>query len=78
MDVSDILNSVTVIPSQVIGKESQLVGDLNQGNIVPDLTVLKIENIEEVAEDCSGNSRCLRKAFVPKYVVRKGVLKILE
>ena len=78
MEITDIVNAVTVLPCKVIGKDSQLLSDIDKGNVVPDLTVLKIENIEEIAEDCSGNSRILRKAFVPKYVVRKGVLKILE
>lgn len=79
MELDKILKSVTLTPAASIGKhvnssKSDTIGNINGC----DWTVLKLEDVDLSSEDCSGKRRQLKKIFVPKYVVRKGVFKVLE
>ena len=46
--------------------------------IEADVTILKLVDADEVAEDSNGNKRTLTKKIIPIAVFRAGVLYILE
>ena len=72
MEIPEILKAVTVKPASAIGDSAVL------GRVEGDLTVFQLEDCHEAAEDCAGHIQHLKTEFVPKYVVRKGELRILE
>ena len=72
MEIPEILKAVTVKPASAIGDSAVL------GRVEGDLTVFLLEDCHEAAEDCAGHIQHLKTKFVPKYVVRKGELRILE
>ena len=73
MDLKKILASVILTPAKIIGKQSEI------GNISgSDWTVLELVDADLISEDCCGIRKQLKKMFVPRYVVRKGILKVLK
>ena len=81
MSVEQIISAVTINPTVAIGKINKDLDQISQircGEADLDLTVLKLENCNEYANDCAGNSKMLQQLFVPKYVVRKGQLKAIK
>ena len=72
MEIPEIMKAVTVKPASAIGDSAVL------GRVEGDLTVFQLEDCHEAAEDCAGHIQHLKTEFVPKYVVRKGELRILE
>ena len=72
MEIPEILKAVTVKPASAIGDSAVL------GRVEGDLTVFQLEDCHEAAQDCVGHVQHLKTEFVPKYVVRKGELRILE
>ena len=72
METPEIMKAVTVKPASAIGDSAVL------GRVEGDLTVFQLEQCHEAAEDCAGHVQYLKTVFVPKYVVRKGELRILE
>ena len=73
MDLNKILTSVTLTPAKIISKQSE-IGDISGS----DWTVLELVDADLISEDCSGSRKQLKKMFVPRYVVRKGVFKVLK
>ena len=71
MKLEDIISAVTEVPSSVINKSDKENG-VNTCKLTDmDLTVLKLQDCNENADDCAGNSQILTKKFVPKFVYRK-------
>ena len=73
MDLNKILTSVTLTPAKIISKQSE-IGNMSGS----DWTVLEHVDADLISEDCSGNRIQLKRMFVPRYVVRKGVFKVLK
>ena len=72
MEIPEIMKAVTVKPASAIGDSAVL------GRVEGDLTVFLLEDCHEAAQDCAGHVQYLKTKLVPKYVVRKGELRILE
>ena len=67
---------MTQKPSEVIKRQDE-IGSMNIG-IEADVTILKLVDADEVAEDSNGNKRTLKKKIIPVAVFRAGVLNILK
>ena len=67
---------MTQKPSEVIKRQDE-IGSMNIG-IEADVTILKLVDADEVAEDSNGNKRTLKKKIIPVAVFRAGVPYILK
>ena len=72
----NLWKAVTQKPSEVIKRQDE-IGSMNIG-IEADVTILKLVDADEVAEDSNGNKRTLKKKIIPVAVFRAGVLNILK
>ena len=79
MKIEEIVAAVTAHPANAVGVESILCKMLKNSNPETlDISILEVKSARVEAGDCLNMSRCLDNIFVPKYVVRKGVLKMLN
>ena len=80
MSVEDIITAVTLTPAAAVGLHN-IVSNISEDEAdteTLDLTILEVRDVENAeAVDCHDQTRCLNKIFVPRYVVRKGELKII-
>ena len=80
MKVEDIVASVTTHPADTVGLEELLCKMQPDSKANPDtldISILEVKSVRVEVGDCLNMSRCLDNIFVPKCVVRKGVLKML-
>lgn len=79
MKVEDVIAAVTTHPTNAVGLEDllcKMCTDSNPNTL--DISILEVQSTRVEVGDCLNMSRCLDNIFVPKCVVRKGVLKMLN
>ena len=81
MKVEDIVAAVTTHPANAVGLEDlpcKMRTDSKANPDAFDISILEVKSTRVEVGDCLNMSRCLDNIFVPKCVVRKGVLKMLN
>ena len=81
MKVEDVIAAVTTHPTNAVGLKDLLCKICTDSKASPntlDISILEVQSTRVEVGDCLNMSRCLDNIFVPKCVVRKGVLKMLN